>query len=97
MPYRSSPVKCALVIAGVLLFCCRCDAQERASADSIIIPIAPEYDSVSKAHRFWFGESYRKLWATPVKLKVLKLSEERGGLSILQRGGGLQTKSRNGF
>ncbi|MEZ5017226.1 MAG: BamA/TamA family outer membrane protein [Flavipsychrobacter sp.] len=61
--------------------------------DSVLVAIAPEYDEVSNTHRFLFGEHYRKLWATPVKLKVFDLKEEQGGLSILKRGGGQQTKS----
>jgi hypothetical protein len=62
-------------------------------ADSITVSIAPAYDSVSSIHRFWFGESYRKLWAAPVTLPVFHLSKEKGGLTIEQKGGGLQTKS----
>lgn len=62
-------------------------------ADSITVAISPVYDSVSAIHRFWFGESYRKLWAAPVKLKVFYLNREKGGLTIEQRGGGLQTRS----
>lgn len=64
-----------------------------AAGDSIVIAISPTYDSVSGVHRALFGESYRKLWAAPVKLKVFHLSKEKGGLTILQKGGGLQTKS----
>ena len=45
------------------------------------------------AHRFLFGESHRKLWAAPVKLRVLDLRTERGGLKIIQKGGGMQTRS----
>jgi hypothetical protein len=61
--------------------------------DSITVAVAPEYDSVGKAHRFWLGESYRKLWAAPVKMKVFHIEKEKGGFTILQAGGGLQTKS----
>lgn len=61
--------------------------------DSITVAIAPSYDSVKSAHRYWFGENYRKLWATPVKVRVFKLQQEKGGLRITQRGGGQQTKS----
>ena len=64
-----------------------------ANSDSITIAIAPAYDNVSKMHRFFLGESYRKLWAAPVKMKVFYLEKEKGGLTILQKGGGLQTKS----
>ncbi len=62
-------------------------------ADSITVAIEPTYDKVSALHRRLFGNSYRKLWATPVKLRVFYLAQEKGGLTILQRGGGLQTKS----
>lgn len=62
-------------------------------ADSIVAAIAPEYDQVGKAHRFWLGENYRKIWATPVNMKVFHITEEKGGLTILQKGGGKQTKS----
>ena len=61
--------------------------------DSITIAVAPEYDKVSKLHRVLFGENYRKLWAVPVKIRVFHLQKEKGGLTILQTGGGMQTKS----
>ena len=63
------------------------------SSDSITIAIAPEYDEVSKSHRKWFGENYRTLWATPVRMRVFRLDQERGGMTILKKGGGMQTKS----
>jgi hypothetical protein len=63
------------------------------SKDSITIAIAPEYNSVSAFHRFFLGESYRKLWATPVKMRVADLSKEKGGLKVVKLGGGMQTRS----
>ncbi|BAV07800.1 BamA/TamA family outer membrane protein [Filimonas lacunae] len=81
-------------MALLLLATCYAGAQSTAPvADSITVAISPAYDSVSGVHRFWFGESYRKLWAAPVKLKVFYLAKEKGGLTIEQRGGGLQTRS----
>ncbi len=65
----------------------------RTGPDSITIAVEPSYDQVSGMHRFFFGESYRKLWATPVKMRVINLSTEKGGLTPLEKGGGLQTKS----
>ncbi len=44
-------------------------------------------------HRFLFGETYRKLWAAPVKVRVLNLNKEKGGLKPTEVGGRLQTKS----
>ncbi len=64
-----------------------------AQADSITIAIKPAYDSVSNLHRFFLGTNYRRLWAVPVKIKVLHLGAESGGLTILRQGGGMQTRS----
>ena len=61
--------------------------------DSVIIKVHPSYDSVSGAHRWLFGENYRKEWAVPVKLPIIKLSEVYGGLKPLREGGGMQSKS----
>ncbi|MVT12535.1 BamA/TamA family outer membrane protein [Chitinophaga tropicalis] len=61
--------------------------------DSAEIAIAPRYDKVSKLHRILFGENYRKEWAIPVKLRVVHLSKEKGGLTVIREGGGLQTRS----
>ncbi len=87
------PVKFSLLAVTFLFAFFNNQAQNVLQTDSVIVAVEPGYEKVSKAHRFWFGESYRKLWAAPVKLKVLYLPTEKGGLSILQKGGGLQTKS----
>jgi hypothetical protein len=68
-------------------------AQQKVIGDSITVAIAPEYNEVSAAHRKFLGENYRKLWATPVKMRVLDISKEHGGLQIVKLGGGNQTKS----
>jgi hypothetical protein len=62
-------------------------------ADSITVAIAPEYDEVGDSHRFFLGDNYRKLWATPVKMRILNISKEKGGLKIIKLGGGNQTRS----
>ncbi|MES2454714.1 MAG: BamA/TamA family outer membrane protein [Bacteroidota bacterium] len=63
------------------------------SGDSITVAMGPEYDKVSGLHRFWLGESYRKIWATPVKIRIIDLQQEKGGLKIVKLGGGMQTRS----
>ncbi|MDP9077449.1 MAG: outer membrane protein assembly factor [Bacteroidota bacterium] len=77
----------------IMLGCVACKGFSQVRADSITVAIEPEYDKVSGVHRFLLGEDYRKLWATPVKMKIFHLSQEKGGLKILQTGGGMQTKS----
>lgn len=61
--------------------------------DSISIKIYPKYDSVSKVHRYFFGENYRKEYAMETKVPVIRLSEIKGGLTPTQRGGGFQSHS----
>lgn len=61
--------------------------------DSVIVQVHPSYNDVSKIHRWLFGENYRKEWAMPVKLPLIKVSEVFGGLKPLREGGGMQSKS----
>ncbi len=75
------------------IFLATLSVQSFAQNDSVTVAIEPAYDKVNKVHRIFLGEGYRKLWATPVKMRVFHLAKEKGGLKILQRGGGMQTKS----
>lgn len=68
-------------------------AQSIQTKDSIEIAIAPEYMDVRPSHLTWFGENYRQLWATPVKMRIFRLGQEKGGMKILKQGGGQQTRS----
>ena len=63
----------------------------KSQTDSTVVQAHPSYDSVSRMHRRLFGENYRKEWAAPTKLPVIRLSEK--GLIPLQLGGGHQTHS----
>jgi hypothetical protein len=83
----------ASILTVILLTTLSAQSFAQTKADSITIAIEPAYDKVNKSHRFFLGEGYRKLWATPVKMRVFHLAKEKGGLKILQRGGGMQTKS----
>ncbi len=53
----------------------------------------PAFDKVSKLHRVFFGENYRKEWFADTKLPVIRLSSFRGGLRPIKQGGGNQTRS----
>ena len=63
------------------------------SGDSILVQVHPSYDKTGKLRRIFFGENYRKEWAAPTMLPVIRLSKIHGGLTPLQRGGGMQSKS----
>ena len=47
----------------------------------------------TKSYKKWMGANYRKVWETPVQARVFNIAEEKGGLAVLKRGGGQQTKS----
>lgn len=61
--------------------------------DSINVQVRPEYDKVSKFQRALFGENYRKEFAAPTKLPVIRISQIHSGLIPEKRGGGMQTVS----
>lgn len=88
-----SKAKLFIVLPVLLLSAKTSYAQAVSQSDSITVSIAPAYDSVGKLHRRFFGEGYRKCWAAPVTLRVCYLSKEKGGLAVVKRGGGLQTRS----
>ncbi|GAA4086163.1 hypothetical protein [Mucilaginibacter panaciglaebae] len=61
--------------------------------DSITVAIDADYAKVTRVHKILLGDNYRELWATPVSFRIFRLEKEKGGLKILQPGGGMQTKS----
>ena len=46
-----------------------------------------------KFKRLFFGDNYREEWVTPVEVPVFDFNKEKGGLEIVKKGGGGQTKS----
>jgi hypothetical protein len=60
--------------------------------DSITVAAASYY----KANNFkkWLlGANYREEWTQPLKVKVIDIGKEKGGLKVTKKGGGMQTKS----
>ena len=60
--------------------------------DSLIAVAGNRYNIPESAYK-WMGENYRKVWETPVKAPVFDIGTKKGGLKILERGGGQQTYS----
>ncbi len=54
---------------------------------------AAEIYEAKDLKKFFLGKHYREAWITPVRVPVIDLSKEKGGLTIVQRGGGKQTLS----
>jgi len=61
--------------------------------DTIHISGSEKYDSADWVRRLMVGTNYRKEWSTPVPMRVLNISTEKGGLRIKSLGGGKQTSS----
>jgi hypothetical protein len=91
--YKTSGITKLALTALLMAAAADTFAQKLVKNDSVVVAIEPLFNTVNKTHRAVFGESYRKLWAAPVKIRVFHLAQEKGGLKILQRGGGMQTKS----
>ncbi len=61
--------------------------------DSIVVRISDRYMKAGKFQRKMLGDNYRDIWNTPIKIPVFDIGKEKGGLTILKRGGGMQTLS----
>ncbi len=62
-------------------------------SDSVVQVKISEIYTKGKVHRFWMGDNYRNIWNATVELPVFDIGSEKGGLSIIKRGGGQQTRS----
>jgi hypothetical protein len=60
--------------------------------DSVEVVAGRQYGA-GGFHRFFFGGDYRELWTLPLRVAVLDLATEAGGLTPTTKGGGFQTKS----
>ncbi|MDP9229399.1 MAG: BamA/TamA family outer membrane protein, partial [Bacteroidota bacterium] len=60
--------------------------------DSVVVAANPNLKG-NGFKKLFFGKNYRAEWTEPVKVKVLDILTEKGGLKPTVRGGGKQTKS----
>jgi len=61
--------------------------------DSVVNTQASYQYNAKKTHKALFGENYRDVWKQKIEVPVFDIGKEKGGLKIVQRGGGMQTKS----
>ncbi len=61
--------------------------------DSVSKPASTTLPVIHGLKKYFTGQNYRPEWSTPVKMKVLNLKTEKGGLKITSLGGGQQTRS----
>ncbi|HZK08618.1 MAG TPA: BamA/TamA family outer membrane protein [Bacteroidales bacterium] len=60
--------------------------------DSAVSKASDQYN-ISESNYFWMGKNYRKVWDTEIEAPIFDISTKMGGLQIVKRGGGQQTKS----
>jgi hypothetical protein len=65
---------------------------ERDIPEKITRPISTQYLH-TKGYYTFLGENYRQSWATPATFEAIDLAAEKNGLTIIKKGGGLQTRS----
>ncbi len=58
-----------------------------------VLENASDQYAAGKSHKNWLGENYRAEWSQKINVPVFNIGEEKGGLKIIQRGGGHQTIS----
>lgn len=68
------------------------DAIAATFPDSVSVQASDKF-SAGGLRKFLIGKNYRQEWGEKVKAPVLNLGKENGGMKILRRGGGHQTKS----
>ena len=76
----------------ILFFVVSGYSQNTSENEYITIVPEPGYEA-DWFWRFWFGDHWRDLWTTPIKVEILNLQKFDGGLTPIKKGGGFQTKS----
>ncbi|MBL7741471.1 MAG: BamA/TamA family outer membrane protein [Chitinophagaceae bacterium] len=64
----------------------------RSFPDSVMVTGSEKFRSNGIRHLL-LGKNYRREWKTPIRVPVINLGKEYGGLTPLKRGGGHQTQS----
>lgn len=81
----------------------RAPRQGTVAEDTIYAPLSADDSSktyaankkfaAKKFKKFWVGEHYRDIWATPVEAEVINLETKFGGLTPIKKGGGMASNS----
>ncbi len=62
-------------------------------SDSTVVVNASDQYIAGKMRQKLMGKNYRDVWAAEVEVPVFDIGTEQGGLTIVKKGGGMQTKS----
>ena len=82
------------IIQRLLIFSISCLISIQAQDKNEMVEIIPGKQYASSGfNNFFFGAHWRDIWTTPIKVPVLNLKTFAGGLTLGEKGGGLQTQS----
>jgi hypothetical protein len=70
-----------------------CASDDMADLEKTVTVRAAEIYAAKDLKKFFLGKHYREAWITPIEVPVIDLSTEKGGLTVVQKGGGMQTLS----
>ncbi|EPR68376.1 Surface antigen (D15) precursor [Cyclobacterium qasimii M12-11B] len=65
---------------------------DRSIPDTITRPVSMQYLHGKGYYKF-LGKNYRETWAVPATFETIDLASAKGGLKIIKKGGGMQTRS----
>ena len=68
------------------------NGSDEATQKTVTVRASDIYDA-SELKEFYLGKHYRNAWSTPIEVPVLDMQTEAGGLTVIKRGGGAQTRS----
>lgn len=89
MQQKKYPFRTIVYSLACFLFTAQTYGQQGAT---ITIPASQHYHK-GKLYRFFWGNHYRTVWHTPVKVRIVGLDTLKGGLVPYEVGGSRQTKS----
>ena len=92
LPARDAALMTSLLVCWCLLAPSHAFARQNGTERTVVTAAGEQY-SAGALHRLVLGRHYRDLWATPMEVEVLDLSDFAGGLEPLRTGGGHQTRS----
>ncbi|UCS92479.1 metallophosphoesterase [Echinicola marina] len=87
-----NPVYQSEIIKGKPLLLDSLNINSNTFPDTVKVSISEQYHA-NRQQEKWYGTNYRKIWSEEVAFRVFDISKERGGMKIVKRGGGMQTKS----
>lgn len=90
--WRGDTMRAGTIALGLLPLLLGAASRTEAQRDSTTVVAGPHYRA-SGLKASLLGSDYRDLWTTPFRVPVLDLRRELGGLTPVERGSGLQTRS----